>query len=113
MLKQVIILFIIFITICSCAYRKPKTALFISQTFIGHINPLVFQAIELHYLHGIDYYIYIIGCSNMKTHVETKCLNTTIQFLDVGQCYNETEVASNGERIATKTSRYVHNDFDE
>ncbi len=59
MLKQMIILLIIFITICLSAHQKSKTALFISVPFIGHIDSLIRQSIELYHRRGTEYNIYI------------------------------------------------------
>ncbi|CAF1070935.1 unnamed protein product [Adineta steineri] len=88
----IIIAFTILVIKCSSIEEKSKTALFISIPFIGHLNPLLHQANELYQRNGNKYNIYIISCSNMKKHVERNCLNTTIKFIDIGQCSNETEL---------------------
>ncbi|CAF0967490.1 unnamed protein product [Adineta steineri] len=88
----IIIAFTILVIKCSSIEEKSKTALFISIPFIGHLNPLLHQANELYQRNGNKYNIYIISCSNMKKHVARNCLNTTIKFIDIGQCSNETEL---------------------
>jgi len=103
MFKQVVLIFfVIFVVNCLSSNEKSKTALFISIPYIGHINPLLNQAIELYHRHKFDYNIYIISCSNVKTYVEKNCFNTTIQFLDIGQCQNESELLLNLELIVSQ-----------
>ncbi|CAF2953607.1 unnamed protein product [Rotaria sp. Silwood2] len=104
MFKTLSILLIIYLIDCVVAQSKSETVLFISIPFIGHLNPLLNQVIELYQHRDIDYNIYIISCSNVKTYVETRCWNTTIKFLDIGQCQNDTEIASNFKNIAAQTS---------
>ncbi|CAF2974600.1 unnamed protein product [Rotaria sp. Silwood2] len=104
MFKTLSILLIIYLIDCVVAQSKSETVLFISIPFIGHLNPLLNQAIELYQRRDIDYNIYIISCSNVKTYVETRCWNTTIKFVDIGQCQNDTEIASNFKNIAAQTT---------
>jgi hypothetical protein len=103
MFKQVFLFLTLSITNSLSTNQKSKTALFISIPFIGHLNPLLHQAIELYHRHNIDYNIYIVSCSNIKTYVERNCLNTTIQFIDIGQCQNETELSLNLKILASET----------
>ncbi|UJR12431.1 hypothetical protein I4U23_016607 [Adineta vaga] len=86
-----LIILVISMTNSSSSDRKSSTALFISIPFIGHLNPLLRQATELYHRPNNDYNIYIISCSNMKTYVENYCLNTSIQFIDIGPCMNESD----------------------
>ena len=84
--------------------RTSRTALFISIPLIGHLNPLLRQAIELNQRYPKNYDIYIVSCSNVKTHVEQSCLNTTVQFLDIGQCQNGTEIEEAFRQISLQSN---------
>ena len=73
MFKQVVLIFfVIFVVNCLSSNEKSKTALFISIPYI------------------------------VKTYVEKNCFNATIQFLDIGQCQNESELLLNLELIASQ-----------
>ena len=51
MFKQIVIIFIISIILCSTAHEKSKTVLFIFIPYIGHVTFLLCQAIELYHRH--------------------------------------------------------------
>ncbi|CAF0990171.1 unnamed protein product [Adineta ricciae] len=78
----------------------PRTIL----SFLVILSTIQLSTIELYHRHTSEYNIYIVSCSNIKTHVEMYCLNTTIKFLDLGSCYNDTELARNLEAIASQTN---------
>lgn len=97
--RSILLLLFIHITICVC-----KTYLFISIPFIGHITPLIRQAIELDARHRNETEIYIISCSNIRNYVERHCVNTTIQFLDIGSCQNDSKVSEDLQSLANQSS---------
>lgn len=92
--KSIIVLLLLALTSGSVGKTKSKTVLCISIPFIGHLTPLLSQAIELYQRHDNEFNIYIISCSNVKTFVEKKIFNTRIKFLDIGECINETMLRS-------------------
>ena len=99
LLKSRLVFFLIHITLCSC-----KTFLFISIPFIGHITPLIRQAIELDHRHHVDTKIYIISCSNVRDYVQRSSSNTTIEFLDIGFCHNDTKFIEDMQILSSQSS---------
>jgi hypothetical protein len=61
------------------AAKLRRTALFISFPLIGHVNPLISQAIELE---KRGWKAYIISCSTLRSHVE----KYNLEFIDIGKC---------------------------
>lgn len=106
MIMLIVIFSILPTTYCS---KKHKTVLFISIPFIGHVNPLLRQAIELQLRPSSDYNIYIVSCSNVKAHIEQGCVNTTIRFLDIGECYNATKFNYLLEQAASDSNLLLSN----
>ena len=99
MYQSILLLFLLYIVMCAC-----KTYLFISIPYVGHITPLIRQAIELDHRHSTDTNIYIISCSNIRNYVERNCFNTTIEFLDIGSCQNDSKASEDLQFLATQSS---------
>ncbi|CAF4164068.1 unnamed protein product [Adineta steineri] len=80
-----------------------NTALFITIPFIGHVNPLIAQALELR---SRGWNVYILSCSDIKNYVEEK----NIEFIDIGHCAMVEKVEYLQQKIMD--IKAFSNDFD-
>ena len=102
MTKNLLLILIIFICNSNIisTVKSRRTALFISFPFIGHVTPLISQAIELE---KRDWKTYIVTCSMLKKHVERNNLG----FIDIGKCEWMNDLKEVRQKIESSTSFYL------
>ncbi|CAF1624158.1 unnamed protein product, partial [Didymodactylos carnosus] len=74
-----VVALLLLISVFVAAEATTNTALFIAIPYVGHVNPLISQALELQ---RRGWKVYIVSCSQINAYVETY----SVEFIDIGHC---------------------------